>query len=356
MRNLFTSSIFLAFIHFGAFGQNASNDSIKLDYNEILSYCMQTNIKPVLSLIDVDTNKLSKKDIHYKKRFEDRFKYSKDKNSFNSQPKTSVDSLVNIFKIYWRASLLNPDQSYDSLLLEDLNLYFSHKYDIKAESLNLDSCITNFVSSQGYYSNGLGKVGRLQDLLIWKTQKDTTYSFSIYGEEIITEVVFLEDFVTIGWGEYATLDKSIGGWATDTALYCVKESYDIESDWFKIHYLAHEGRHFLDYKIFPNLSGYDLEYRAKLIELGLAQETIFPLLKQFIGSANFDSDDQHPVANYVVIKNLSEEIFNSEFENDIEKWKSLDIEIINEAAYALLVENTEELHNQGDDVENYIRK
>ncbi len=154
-----------------------------------------------------------------------------------------------------------------------------------------------FVSKEGYYTNGFGKVGRLRDVLIWKTQKDTIYTFSIYDEEISARVVFLEDFVTIGWGKYATINQSIGGWAEDDALYCLKESYDIESDWFTIHYLAHEGKHFSDYKIFPKLSGYDLEYRAKLTELSLAQETVHPLIGQFVSVANYESENYSEEVN-----------------------------------------------------------
>jgi len=244
-KKLFSNLLCLMFCHLGVYSQTTSNDSIKLDYNEILSYCMQTDVEPILDIIDVDTTKLNKKDLSFKLRFENRFKYSEDRDSSNSEPKTSVDSLVNIFKIYWRSSLLDPDKDYDSLLIEDLNLFFSHRYDTKNESFNLDSCITNFVTSEGYYSNGFGKVGRLRDLLVWKTQKDSTYTFSIKDEVISAPVVFLEDFVTKGWGNYATINQSIGGWATDDALYCVTESYDIESDEFKIHYLAHEGRNLL---------------------------------------------------------------------------------------------------------------
>lgn len=356
MRAVFFFSLFLAFLPQKIFSQKATNDSIKLDYSKILSYCAQTTVKPVLKLLDVDTTKLSKEDRDFKLRFEDRFKYNKDYNSFNSQQETSVDSLVNIFKTYWRASLLNPEKKYDSLLVENLNSLFKYQGKTKADTLGLDSRIRNYVSSKGYYTLGHGKVGRLQDLLIWKTQKDTTYTFSIYTEKISAKVIFLEDFISLGWTRYATLNKSIGGWAKDDGLYCVKEAYDIESDDFQIHYLAHEGRHFEDYKIFPKLSGYDLEYRAKLTEISLAKETLFPLIKQFISSADYESDNQHPVANYVVIKELSKKIFNSEFESDMNKWESIEVTTLNYVAYELLKENTKALNIEGSDIEYYIKK
>ena len=88
----------------------------------------------------------------------------------------------------------------------------------------------------------------------------------------------------------------------------------------------------------------------------MAQETIYSLIKQFINIANYDSDNQHPVANYVVIDNLSKKMFNSGFVNDITLWEAIDIETINHAAYELLKENTIALHNEGPTVENFIRK
>ena len=42
-----------------------------------------------------------------------------------------------------------------------------------------------------------------------------------------------------------------------------------------ISYLAHESRHFEDYQLFPKLKSADLEYRAKLTELSMANETLY---------------------------------------------------------------------------------
>lgn len=344
----------LTICHVGAYSQTTPNDSIKLDYDKINSYCVQSNIKPILSLLDVDTNLLSKEDIAFKNTFENRFKYKVDRDTMANQTSNSIDSLLAIFKVYWRSSLLNPDQDYNSKLMGDLRTFFISNQGPINDSLNIDSCIQNFVSKEGYYAL-YGKVGKLHDLLIWQTQKDSIYTFSIRSEELSVKVVFLEDFITRGWVYYATVKESIGGWAESDALYCVKESYDIESDWFKIHYLAHEGKHFSDYKTFPNLSGYDLEYRAKLTELSVAQETLYELIEQFINISNYESENQHPLANYFVIKNLSTALFNSPFEDDMALWKSIDIETINNAAYILLQENTIALHNEGTEVENFIK-
>ena len=145
----------------------------------------------------------------------------------------------------------------------------------------------------------------------------------------------LRDFVTLGWDEYATIGKHIGGWATDEALYCVEKGYDTKSETFKISYLAHEGRHFKDFNLFPDIDNTNLEYRAKLTELSLAKETLYDLIEFFIDNANSESINPHPVANYSLIKNLSRVLFNSDFENDISKWKKITSEKLNKTAEEL---------------------
>ena len=85
----------------------------------------------------------------------------------------------------------------------------------------------------------------------------------------------MEDFATLGWMEYATLGAHHpGGWTEEEGIYCVKKAYDVNSENFKISYLTHEARHFADKKLWPDLKSADLEYRAKLTELNLAQDTL----------------------------------------------------------------------------------
>ncbi len=66
---------------------------------------------------------------------------------------------------------------------------------------------------------GLARPAGLYDLLVWRTEKDTTYSFAVNKDRLTVKVVFMDDFITLGWEEYATLGKLYpGGWATDQAL------------------------------------------------------------------------------------------------------------------------------------------
>ena len=88
---------------------------------------------------------------------------------------------------------------------------------------------------------------------------------------------------------------------------------------------------------YPNLSSADLEYRAKVIELMYCTEkSIYRQVAEFInGADSSDRSHSHPYANYILIKNLSQLIFNSEYETDINKWKKLSVEEINSAAISL---------------------
>jgi hypothetical protein len=167
--------------------------------------------------------------------------------------------------------------------------------------------------------------------------------------------VFMDDFITLGWEEFATLEMHYpGGWATPQELYCVKSAYDLKSELFLVSYLAHESRHFADYKLFPKLRSTDLEYRAKLTELSLAKTSLYQLIEFFIANANGRSENGHSVANYCVIRDLSKSLFNIEFEKDISKWKQLSPAVINKGAAEILRANTKTLQSMGPSVEKYI--
>ncbi|MGB3017919.1 MAG: hypothetical protein WBC65_08935, partial [Ignavibacteria bacterium] len=63
----------------------------------------------------------------------------------------------------------------------------------------------------------------------------------------------------------------------------------------------------------------------------------------------------HSVANYCVIRDLSEEIFEKEFVNDTEQWSVVSLKSINKASVKLLEKNTEDLMNAGSEVVSIIK-
>jgi hypothetical protein len=340
-------------------GLFAQADSIKFNYREIFASALDGNMSGVLRTIDVDTNKLSIRDRKMKNAFESRFGFSTDRDAPQGSP---IEGLLAIFKDYWRKSLLDNSVNYDSLLIRNLTAFLANEY-APAKSLtassaddSIDVYLKKYIGSLNLYTTGYGRTGRLLDLLVWKTQKDTVYSFSVSGESLEAPVTFMQDFVTLGWEQYATLGKlHPGGWATQESLFCVKSAYDLSSEDFLIGYLAHEGRHFTDYKLFPKLGSADLEYRAKLTELSMLETTLFTTLEFFIANSKAGSENGHSHANYCVIRDLSRVLFHSEFESDIAKWKQLGPEAIHKAAAKTLKTNTRLLKKQGKDVSSVIR-
>ncbi|MEO7049463.1 MAG: hypothetical protein ABI091_29435 [Ferruginibacter sp.] len=351
IQALFCLAIAL-FLHSDAAAQTSGNDSLKFNYSKIYSLCLDADIKPALELIKIDpSKKISPKDSIFRERFESRFNYPSDNSGYLTEFSSPIDSLLAIFHSYWRTSLLDTSHHYENILVSNLNSFFSDMNLLQKGTVvpedSLGKYIKIYIKGKGFFTNGFGKVGRLYDLHVWKNQKDTTYNFSLHGEKTSSRIVMMEDFITLGWEEYATLGKYYpGGWTTPQSLYCVQKAYDIKSENFLISYLAHESRHFADMKLFPNISGVNLEYRAKLTELSLAKKTLFKLIMFFINNANENSVNEHSAADYRVISDLSKVLFKEEFERDISKWEHISVKKINKKAYSILKANTRMLENK----------
>ena len=332
-------------------------DTVQLDYKKIYSYTLNGKIIPVLELLDtVSINNLSKTDKEFKDRFEQRFRYAEDKSNYLNTIDSSVIELVKIYRDYWRNSMLN--QTIDDESLKDTLYSFFRisKHPLfKKSNKRINRRYIKYLNSKGVNSTPFGKTGSFYDLLLWKNEKDTIYNISIPNDTVYVKVCFMDNFITLGWMEYATLGKSKpGGWATADCLFFVKKAYDVSAESFKISYLVHKAQHFYDYKLFPELTQPDLEYRAKLAELSYANETIYKLIETFIINAEYNRQYAHSFANYCVIRDLSRAVFNNDFENNLEKWKSIDKNLINETCKEILLQNTEILRKQGRDIKEYL--
>jgi len=345
--------------------QTNPNDSIKPDYTKIYSLSLDGNPRLALPLLEVDpTKKIAKKDLKFKTDFENRFKFEEDKSDFLETRKSKIDQLLKIYRDYWRFSFLNKEKKTDTLIMKIVANFLKTNFPpAKKLTLNEDSINVyqkKYISDLGYHTTGFGKTGGLYDLLVWKTEKDTLYKLNYDGKETPVKVFFMDDFITLGWSEYATLGRYYpAGWATKEALFCVKKSYDLKSEAFRVSYIGHEGRHFADYKLFPNLKGVgsaDLEYRGKLTELSLySQDGLYKRLQFFINNGNYDSENGHSIAAFCVVRDLSRYLFHNDYEKDLEKWKSIPSKKINEAAAKLLEENTKSLQKIPN-VEKFIKQ
>ncbi|MBF4485446.1 MULTISPECIES: hypothetical protein [unclassified Flavobacterium] len=316
MRTLkLTALLILNFVAFSKINaQTSQNDSIKLDYTKIYSLALDGNPKLALPLLEIDpAKKISQKDLKFKTNFENRFKFEEDKSDFLETRKSKIDQLLKIYRDYWRFTFLNKEKKNDTLIMKKVSDFLKTKFPpaqnliVNEDSINLYQ--KKYISSLGYHTTGFGKTGGLYDLLVWKTEKDTIYNLNYDGKETHVKVYFMDDFITLGWSEYATLGRYYpAGWATKEALFCVKKSYDLKSENFRVSYIGHEGRHFADYKLFPNLKGVgsaDLEYRGKLTELSLySAEGLYKRIQFFINNGNYDSENGHSIAAFCVIRDL----------------------------------------------------
>ena len=343
---------------------------MEINKKQIYSYCLDGNLAPALEMLSSYNNsELNAEDLKFKTDFENRFGSEEDKSDYLNNRDEQLHELLKLYLDYWRISLISVYSEnhleFEKNLKNNLSGFLTSQLNLDPEIINLNSddvadsvdvYLKKYLNTNGYLTTGFGKTGKFYDLLVWKTSNDTDYSFTLQDEETKVKVVFMEDFVTLGWEEYATFGKLYpGGWATKEALFCVKSAYDIESENFKISYLAHESRHFADYRLFPKLKSADLEYRAKLTELSLLNETLYKIIDFFIINSNYDSDNGHSVANYCVIRDMSEKLFKKNFESDIDKWKEISVNKINETAYELLKQNTSELEKSGKEVESFIK-
>jgi hypothetical protein len=146
-----------------------------------------------------------------------------------------------------------------------------------------------------------------EDLLAWRQQQSQIYEVELHDTRVNVPVHFMSDFVSSGWMHYVTLGLAMpGGWAKPDALYCMHDHYDRESEAFRVSYLKHEGRHFADYDVFPELDQIDLEYRAKLTELIYAEAGLQGLLGTFLHGAAPDPASPHALANFAVVKDLED--------------------------------------------------
>lgn len=335
------------FITTAVFGQSQPKDTINYEY--LFGTAIKGEASKVLSYLD--TLQLSNpKDRNFKIKFENRFKYKKDRTHSLSIVDTELNPLYTLFKHYWRKGLLHPKANNDSIFKNKLIRFFnmennSNQYSAtKITNDNVDQVYKKYIEAKGFYCTGFGKNGKFYDFLVWKTMDPKTYTVELIDTTQNVTVYFMKDFLSLGWMEYARLgERYPGGWATDDALYCVTKGYDLSSEKFNVIYLKHEGQHFSDYKQFPGLESRDLEYRAKLIEMAFCTTELYNRVSYYLNNAKNDPRNAHPHANYRIVQNMSQILFSKDYEPDFKKWEKIPIATLHRVARELYSENTSAL-------------
>lgn len=263
-----------------------------------------------------------------KTKFEKRFKFKTDRSNYLTKKDADIRQILKIFQQYWRKGLLHPDSNYDGMFKAKLLAFFrraNKRVSFTKENINdstLAGVYKDYFDSKNLYSTDFGKTGKFYDLLVWKTMDPKTYTVSLIDDTVSVHVYFMKDFISLGWEEYATLGKHYpGGWTTDKAIYAVANAYDLQSENFKVHYLKHEGQHYSDMERFPKLSRNDLEYRAKLSEIYYRNNGLYEQIGYFINRAEYDPKRPHPFADYCLIKDMSQVLFDKNYVDDIKNGK-----------------------------------
>jgi len=295
----------------------------------------------------------------WKNKMHDRF-IAKNEIFENTSGNKIVNDISNIYREYWRIQLLkeNPENRTDTVLYSILTDYILSNQltrlskDSLTKNIKNDSELKRIIEGEGFKANFKYRNG-FQEIFIWDKETIDKFEVTLPKGTINATVVFIENYHLNGYDYYATLgDSQVGGWAVkeSATLYCNENVYDLNSEMFKVSYLKHESLHFTDFNEYPNLTAADLEYRAKIIELMYCtKKTIYERIVQFLNGANSsDRNHAHAYANFILIKNLSQILFNSEYESDYDNWEKLSPEEINKAADSLYRISEEKLQNDNN--------
>lgn len=235
--------------------------------------------------------------------------------------------------IFWKE--LDKEEA-RGLLYKDLTDYCLSLFH-PIESEYIEDEIKKLVEKEGFKYLG-GYTSGLNGPYIWKESNMLTYNVDLpNGKEDYT-VVMMEGFISRSWLDFISFGSiGAGGWiGKDGNLSCVKESYDLESDGFKVSFLKHEAQHGYDIRNFKGISDIDLEYRAKLVELiYLRDSDNLDKIKNIINEADKSNpDNSHAMASYRIVTELSRLLFKSDYVVEIDRWQAK-LQYINKLALDL---------------------
>jgi hypothetical protein len=274
-------------------------------------------------------------------------------------PRTSA--ILSVYRNYWQSAMLRrataPDA--EARLLDELHAIVGADSADTTGAGGLESASERAkatIEKEGLHALA-GVTSPFWELMIWKVHTPTTYRVKLTDQTLAVRVVFLDDFVSLGWAAYATCGRAhTGGWATSKELYALKSSYVLDSEDFRVSYLAHEGRHFADYRRFPKLEQPELEYRAKLTEIALSDTTTHSLIANFSRRTLRDRSVPHSFANHCVARDMTKAVFGGgpgagagpgDGAGDPARWAGVPAERLRREARRLLEESDARLDRLG---------
>lgn len=225
-------------------------------------------------------------------------------------------SVLAAYQTYWWQALAAPSRraELEADLQRELRKLLGASAATAPDFDELEKVLRVELEKQGYQAL-TGLTPPLRELMLWRKQTTRYYDVALPEGAQRVRVELLDDFVGLGWSAYGRCDRgSNGGWATEDALFAVVPGYKegLDSDAFRIVFLGHEAQHFADKHRLPDLEDWELEYRAKLVELTQAGAALSQKrLAGFITSQGNDPAAPHPYANTQVVAALAKRLGKS---------------------------------------------
>lgn len=315
--------------------------------NRYISQALQGDLSRAESLFaNLEERELAPEEYDLLERFRQRFVTREEKAERSGS--ALVDAVVAAFRRYWTSALMGeaPEAQARATLDEELRKTL-RRFGAAAGDAPLDRKLRDALEKRGWHVL-TGVTQPFRELMLWRSETEKTYRVKLTDGVQRVRVVFLDDFLVLGWSHFATFGKAYsGGWTRPDALYVIAPAYDIGSERFRVNYLKHEARHFADIAHYPRLRQADLEYRAKLTELVFAEERFWETLSNFINNAAANENAPHAYANHTVVANLSSRLLDVPYEASLERWLALDKEDIRAGARKLLAEHTRAIEAGG---------
>ena len=193
-------------------------------------------------------------------------------------------------------------------------------------------------SDRGLHFLG-GKTGGFFGPYIWRVTEARSYEVELPGGVAEYTVNLLDGFISRSWLDFISFGESgTGGWTGgDGIINCVKESYDLEGENFRVSLLKHEAQHAVDMARFGNISSENLEYRAKLVEL------IYSSQRNLLHIFLWEADDSRKENGHSRAAARIEEGFTRKLNACRKEMETLPIAEVQRIARELFVESDEEM-------------
>lgn len=274
-------------------------------------------------------------------------------------PTRWVAALTKNYVEYWQRALTKPDERDDAEqgLRGAAGKLLGHPITNDKAFDSAEDEITTEAEKRGFHVL-LGRTAPLRELMLWRKTTIEHRQVNLPETQQSVTVNFLDDFVLRGWGYYATCGRrSAGGWATEHGLFAVVPAYkSLQDETFSVRFLAHESQHFADKRAFKNLESWELEYRAKLAELALADASQASTAELICENRSASKDSPHGYANSRVVGDVTK--LSGLQPHDLCEEKTLIGPPLRDAAKQVLLADTQKrlLRAQETNIPSDIRK